>query len=239
MDIKKKKIFNEIFNFFKKNRKIPKIDFHIHTNWTDGKHSVKEMVNEAERKKLEMILFSEHSRKTSKDWFKKFVNEITKCKKKNKKCKIFIGTEVKIKDFEGKLDINNSIRKKCDYVMASVHRFPGEKGNIFKNINNFTKKEAIEIEYNLSKKALRNSNFEILGHPFGMSLKRFKTKPKWELFKDLISECKKNDKIFEINFHYHKNYRKLINECIKQKTYFSIGSNAHSKKDLGRINLFK
>ena len=45
---------------------------------------------------------------------------------------LLVGTEVKIKDFDGNLDINKSIRKKCDLVMASVHRFPGEKGNILK-----------------------------------------------------------------------------------------------------------
>ena len=31
--------------------------------------------------------------------------------KKSKECKMFIGTEVKIKDFKGSLDINNSIKK--------------------------------------------------------------------------------------------------------------------------------
>ena len=159
--------------------------------------------------------------------------------KKSKECKMFIGTEVKIKDFKGSLDINNSIKKKCDFVMASVHRFPGEKGNIFKNKPKISKKEAIKIEYRLSINAIRKSKFSILGHPFGMSLKRFKAKPDWKLFKNLINACKKNNKIFEINFHYHKNYKRLLNECIRQNAYFSIGSNAHSKKDIGRINNFK
>lgn len=238
MNKKKERIFSYIFNFYKKNRKIPKVDFHIHTNWTDGKHTVKEMAEEARKKKLEMVLFSEHSRKTSKGWFNKFIDEIKRNQKKIKKCKLFIGTEVKIKDFKGSLDLNNLIRKRCDYIMASVHRFPGEKGNIFKNKSNYTKKKAIQIEYKLSKNALKNSKFDILGHPFGMSLKRFNAQPKWKLFQSLIKECNRNNKIFEINFHYHKNYKKLIDECIKQKTYFSIGSNAHTKNNIGKIKSF-
>jgi putative hydrolase len=238
MNLKKKKIFKKIFDFYKNNKKLPKIDFHIHTNWTDGKHSVREMADAAQKRKLEMIMFTEHSRKSSKVWFNKFVREIKETQKKHKKCKMFIGTEVKIKDFDGSLDINNSIKKKCDYVMASVHRFPGEKGNIFKNKPKISKKDAINIEYKLSIRALKKSNFSILGHPFGMSLKRFKIQPDWKLFQKLIRECKKNNKIFEINFHYHKNYKKLLEECIKQKAYFSLGSNAHTKKDIGRINSF-
>ena len=55
------------------------------------------------------------------------------------------------------------------------------------------------------------------------------------IIKKLISECKKHEKIFEINFHYHKNYRKLLDECVKNNTLFSLGSNAHEKKELGKI----
>ena len=57
---------------------------------------------------------------------------------------MFIGTEVKIKRFRGSLDINNSIKKKCDFVMASVHRFQ-EKGNIFKNEAKFQKKRQLKL----------------------------------------------------------------------------------------------
>ena len=88
-----------------------------------------------------MVLFSEHSRKTSKGWFNKFVVEIKRNQKRIKNCKLFIGTEVKIKDFKGSLDLNNLIRKRCDYIMASVHRFPGEKG-IYLKIKIFIQKKS-------------------------------------------------------------------------------------------------
>jgi len=83
--------------------------------------------------------------------------------------------------------------------------------------------------------AIRNSKADIIGHPFGMSLKRFKAKPKWHFYKKIISQCKKYKKIFEINYHYHKNCRQLLKECIAQGTMFSLGSNAHNKHELGKI----
>mgnify|MGYP001254711407 CR=1 FL=1 len=234
--MRKKKFFKNIFNFYKKKKIIPNIDLHVHTNWTDGKHTEDVMVDSACKKNIEALFFCEHSRKTSKGWFNKFAKEIKNCRKKIKnKCKLFIGTEVKIEDFDGSLDISPKIRKKSDLIMASVHRFPGEKGNIFKSKPNISKKEAIEIEYRLTLNAIKNSKFDVVGHPFGMSIKRFKAKPKWVLFQKLITECKKYDKVFEINFHYHKNYRKLLNECVKNNTLFSLGSNAHEKKELGKI----
>ena len=234
--MREKKFFKKIFNYYKENKKIPKVDLHVHTNWTDGKHSVASMVDQACKKKIEALFFCEHSRKTSKGWFNKFALEIKNCRKKiKKKSKLFIGTEVKIKDFDGTLDINPEIRKKSDLIMASVHRFPGEKGNIFNSKPKISKKKAIETEFNLILSAIKNSKFDVVGHPFGMSIKRFKAKPRWALFKKLISECKKHEKIVEINFHYHKNYRKLLDECVKNNTLFSLGSNAHEKKELGKI----
>ena len=84
--------------------------------------------------------------------------------------------------------------------MASVHRFPGEKGNILKKKPLLSKNKAIEIEYKLSIKAIRKSKFDILGHPFGMSIKRFKAKPSWILFRKIIKECKKTVKFLKLIF---------------------------------------
>ena len=116
------------------------------------------MVDQARKKKIEALFFCEHSRKTSKGWLNNFALEIKNCRKKiNKKSKIYLGTEVKIRDFDGSLDINPEIRKKSDLIMASVHRFPGEKGNIFKSKPKISKK-AIEIEYNLTLTLLKTQN---------------------------------------------------------------------------------
>lgn len=232
--------FKKITNDFLKKKIIPRVDLHVHTNWTDGKDTVDTMSKKAVSLRLEAILFSEHSRKSSSGWFNKFVSEVKKSQKKiKKKCQLLIGTEVKIKDFNGNLDLNYKIRKQCNLIMASVHRFPGEKGNIMKKKLRINKKDAIKIEYKLLLNAIKFSKADIIGHPFGMSIKRFNAKPKWILYKNIIHNCKKFNKVFEINYHYHKNYKKLLNECIRTKTFFSLGSNAHSEEELGRINKIK
>ena len=51
--MREKKFFKKIFNYYKENKKIPKVDLHVHTNWTDGKHSVASMVDQACKKKIE------------------------------------------------------------------------------------------------------------------------------------------------------------------------------------------
>ncbi len=222
--------------YYKKN---PKIDHHLHTKWTDGKHSVKDMYNFYKSKNFESILFSEHSRKTSKNWFQKFSKEIRSIKYSN--CIPFVGTEVKVLNLKGELDISDKIKKECDLIMASVHRFPGEKFKKKKRVHNsgldFNKKDAIDLEFELSMSAIKNSQFDIIGHPFGMSIKRFKITPKKNAFVKLIEITKKNEKIFEINYNYHYGLVKfLIDKCLEKKCLFSIGSNSHSLQDSAKFN---
>ena len=65
--MREKKFFKKIFNYYKKNKKIPKVDLHVHTNWTDGKHSVTSMVDQARKKKLKLYSFVNTQEKLVKD----------------------------------------------------------------------------------------------------------------------------------------------------------------------------
>ena len=231
--------FNNILNEVKINKKLPPIDFHVHTNWTDGKHTVSQVYKKSNKLGLKYMLYSEHSRKSSKGWFKKFCKEIKSLKIEN--CKPLIGTEVKILNYNGDLDISYENYKLCDLVMASVHRFPGEK--VIKKKNKFTagnKKNAVETEFKLLIAACKNKKTDILGHPFGMSIKRFGITPQFSYFKKVIKFAKKNNKIFEINLHYHKNiFKKLIKLCLKYNCLMSFGSNAHTISEIKNFNKIK
>lgn len=43
------------------------------------------------------------------------------------------------------------------------------------------------------------------------------------------------NKVFEINSHYHSEVKWLLKTCIKYNTKVSLGSNAHSVKEVGQI----
>lgn len=228
-----KDFFLENVNKILKDKKYPKVDLHNHTTWTDGENTVKEMYDAAVEKKIEHIFFSEHSRSSSGDWFKKFSNEVENIN--SKICRAYSGTEVKILDYDGNLDLNENIEKQSNFIMASVHRFPGETGDIKKNKSNFSPEQALKIEYELTLAAIENPKTLILGHPFGMSLKRFKIIPDIKLFKEIIIKCKKFDKVFEVNANYHGNIKHLVQLCLEKDTLISLGSNAHNTKEVGKI----
>ncbi len=228
----KHKLFEDIYDSLKK-EKVPKVDLHVHTNWTDGENSVFEMHEEACKKSLSHIFFSEHSRKSSSDWFFEFTKQVNSLPKE--KCNSISGTEVKILDFDGNLDLRDEFFTECGLVMASVHRFPGETNEDFKFKKNLDKDKVEKTEFDLMISSLNNSKVDILGHPFGMTIKRFGYYPDDKLFDEVIKLCAKKDKVFEVNYRYHKNPKQLIAKCLKHKTKISLGSNAHSKEELGKI----
>jgi histidinol phosphatase-like PHP family hydrolase len=102
---------------------VPRGDFHIHTTWTDGTRSVRDMYDAAVAAGLEMALFSEHARRSSGDWFPKFADEVRSLPQDG--CKALVGVETKVDDLSGAIDCTDEILSHCDLVMASVHRFRG------------------------------------------------------------------------------------------------------------------
>ena len=212
---------------------IPAVDFHVHTSWTDGTDSTERMHERAVDLGIEAILFSEHARKTSGDWFPQFAAEVRRLP--DDCCKPLIGAEVRVEDFDGRLNISDEVREACDLVMASVHRFPGETVIAKGPASGYSREQAIELEFRLAMAALGRGEAEILGHPFGMCYRRFGIEPPPELMRQLIRESARTGVAFEINAHYHPDPWTLIEWCQSDGALMSLGSNAHTASELGRI----
>jgi putative hydrolase len=212
---------------------IPMFDYHLHTNWTDGQNTSLEMYNCAVNAGLESILFSEHARKTSVNWFLDFANEIRNLPKST--CTAFVGVEAKVSDFHGNIDSVDEILDVCDLVMASVHRFPDEFKVTERPID-IEGNEAVKMELDLSLAVLENKNIDILGHPFGMSIRRFNIYPTEADFKKVIKKASETGVAIEVNPYYHNNLWEIIDWCQDFGTLISLGSNAHKTSQVGWVN---
>lgn len=211
---------------------IPAHDFHMHTNWTDGAHSSADMHAAAVKKGLKSVLFSEHARRTSGDWFFQFAEEVRSLPQEH--CQTLVGVESKIDNLDGELDLAPAIADCVDLVMASVHRFPGEEG-IVKGTANYSAEEAIQLELRLTLAAIENPLVDIIGHPFGMSLRRFRFKVPDECFLEVITKAARFDVAIEINPHYHTDLWKIAGWSKEAGAPLSLGSNAHNVSEVGRV----
>jgi len=205
-------------------------DKHLHTNWIHGKNSVIEIINKARQIGLNQIAITEHCRKSS-TYYDDFYSESSDYRTKEVNMDILIGYEAKIYNYDGQVDVSYEIDKKADISIASVHNFP--VGDKFYKPKLFEKELCQEIELRLSLAGLNNSNFDILGHPGGQSIKYYDQFP-IEYFEEIIKSCKSNNIAFDLNYNYHfKHFEDIEPLLIKYNPYVSLGSDAHTLKYVG------
>lgn len=211
---------------------VPRVDCHLHTSWTDGAGSVRAVWDQAVACRLDTILFSEHSRKTSTDWFDRFAAEVRGLPQEP--CRALVGTEVKVEDYDGAIDTVPAIADLCDFVMVSVHRFPDGKGGALA-FDAVPPDEAVDIEFRLSWAALANPRTNILGHMFGMSWRKFRTAPPDDKVRALIARAAGHGVAVEVNSRYHPDPRRLVAWCAELGARVTFGSNAHTLAEVGDI----
>ena len=211
---------------------LPRVDSHLHTSWTDGKATVEEMYRAAIASGLATVLYSEHSRKTSADWFPSFAAEVRALP--SSPCKAYVGTEVKVESFSGEIDTVPAISDLCDFVMASVHRFIDADGRTLQFAET-DPSEAVDLEFELTWAVLANPHIDILGHMFGMCYRRFKIDPPDSKICALISRAAEFGVAVEINSHYHPNARKMVQLCRDLNAPITFGSNSHTLESVGEI----
>ncbi|MFH1656007.1 MAG: DNA polymerase/3'-5' exonuclease PolX [Candidatus Omnitrophota bacterium] len=132
-------------------------DFHVHTNYSDGRNSVLEIAQAAKKRGYEYIALTDHSQSLrianglSIAGLRKKKREIEKVNKTLKNFTILYGTEVDI-DSKGNLDYKNEILAECDIVIAAIHSgFRQSKQLLTQRI----------------VKACENKHVDIIAHPTG------------------------------------------------------------------------
>ena len=212
---------------------VPFVDFQMHTRWTDGSNTVREMYEQAVRVGLSAMLFSEHARRTSEEWFGRFAAEVRALPELP--CRAFVGVETRIEDVYGNIDCTPAILAQCDMVLASVHRFPDGNGGLrsFESVN---PAEAEALEFALASAALDNPSVTVLAHPFGMCYRRYKIAPSEKRIRLLIEKAAKTGVAFEVNAYYHPEPWTMLRWCWQAGAAFSLGSDAHHRDEVGNIH---
>lgn len=196
-------------------------DLHMHTEYSEGKDTLKTMIEKAEALGYEYIAVTDHSRSQKVangmeiEELKVQWKEIDKLSK-NFKIKILKGSEVDILK-DGSLDYPDEVLKKLDVVVGAVHSgfaFPERKMT-----------ERIVT-------ALENRYLDILAHPSGRLLG--KREPYTVNFEKVFEAAAANGKVMEIN---SQPSRLDLNDelILRAKTFglkFCISTDSHAVSDL-------
>lgn len=208
---------------------IPAIDFHIHTNFTDGRMDLLAALKRAEHEGLSCIAITDHARRES-TYVPEYVLAIQALREKTP-IKIYIGLEVKIKDFEGNLDISPDHKKLLDFVSGSFHRYPARNGG-YLSVTGLSPAQAALIEVEASIAMIKARKSDVLNHPGRVHFNNFGTPLPTDHLRRIILAAKRSDVAIEINTS-TPNWKEILQECIHQKALISLGSDAHDLHEVG------
>ncbi len=199
--------------------------FHMHTTYSDGKHSLEEMVQAAIEKGYQYMGVSDHSQTAfyahglKKADIKKQHEEIDQLQKKYKDIRIFKGIESDILP-DGSLDYSDDVLQTFDFVIGSVH------ANFQMDQNKMTER---------CMKALENPYLTMLGHPTGRIL--LGRKPFAIDMHRLIDRAASLGKIIELNASPYRldiDWR-LLPHLIEKGGMISINPDAHSIEGIDHV----
>ncbi|MBI4621459.1 MAG: DNA polymerase/3'-5' exonuclease PolX [Desulfobacterales bacterium] len=141
-------------------RKDIKADLHVHSRYSDGAHSIREIAEKAMKMGYEYVAITDHSQSlgiaggVSIDILIAKIEETEKVNSELSRIRVLCGTEVDIR-LDGTLDYPEDILSRLDLVIASVH-------------SGF--KRSREEQTERIVRAMRNPHVHIIGHLTGRLL---------------------------------------------------------------------
>lgn len=162
-------------------------DLHMHTTWSDGAQSIKEMVNAAREKGYEYIAITDHSKYLrvahglDEKRLRKQREEIAKLNDAYDDIHIFAGVEMDILP-DGRLDFSDDFLKGMDFVIAAIH-------------SSFSQPQHIIMDR--LNRALENPYVSLIAHPTGRLIGR---REGYKVDLDaLLDKAKETNTALEIN----------------------------------------
>ena len=200
-------------------------DLHMHTTFSDGAHSIEEMVRAAQKRGYSYIAITDHAsplgilKGLTPQKVLKLIKEVKRINKKIRGIKVLAGAEVDILP-SGELYLPQEILKKLDVVIGAIHtsfRMPKKE---------MTQRILL---------AIRNPYVAIIAHPTGRILGR---RESYELDLDeIMKEAKKTGTILELNAFWNRLDLNDINlRLAKEKgVRIAISTDAHNVMELDII----
>ena len=162
-------------------------DLHAHTDWSDGRHTLQDMVAAAKAEGLEYFAITDHSVSSTvangldRERLLEQVARVRELDAEIEGITVLAGSEVDIRRY-GELDYPDEVLEQLDIIVASVH-------------SHFTLSEA-EMTQRIVR-AIENPFVNIIGHPTGRLLGRRAMYPL--NLEEIIEAAAENKTVLEIN----------------------------------------
>ena len=202
-----------------------KAELHAHTNQSDGKLTLDELIEEAQERGYHTIAVTDHSQSSvianglSPDRLRKHIENIRKANERHAGITVLAGSEVDIL-IDGSLDYEDDLLAQLDIVVASPHA-------------SLRQEPAVATKRLL--RAIRHPLVHIIGHPTGrIILNREGLHPD---INQLCQAAAESNTALEIN----ANWKRLdlrenhVRTAIKHQTLIAIDTDAHNRNHFDNL----
>ena len=202
-------------------------DFHMHTTWSDGGYSIREMVEACRDRGYTHMVITDHTQYLkianglTPERVRNQISEVRKLNDEYEDIEIFCGTEMDILP-DGSLDFEDDLLRDLDFVIASIH-------------SNFNQTQ--EQIMNRLHTAMKNPYVTMIAHPTGRIIgQRDGYNPD---VPQLIEWAKKYDKILELNGNPHRfdlavDYLKMAQDA---GVKIAVNTDAHTIDQLEHMEI--
>ena len=167
-------------------------DLHMHTTWSDGAQTTREMVEAAMERGYDYVAITDHSKSLgvagglSEADLARHIQEIRELDAGLPDFRVLSGTEVDIRN-DGSLDYSDQMLGQLDFVVASIHSgFRQDRATLTERV----------------VKAMRHPCVRVIGHPTGRLLG---DRDPYELDMDVVmAEAARTRTCLEVNAHYYR-----------------------------------
>ena len=167
-------------------------DLHMHTTWSDGAQTTREMFEAAMERGYDYVAITDHSKSLgvagglSEEDLARHIQEIRELDAGLPDFRVLSGTEVDIRN-DGSLDYSDQMLGQLDFVVASIHSgFRQDRATLTERV----------------VKAMRHPCVRVIGHPTGRLLG---DRDPYELDMDVVmAEAARTRTCLEVNAHYYR-----------------------------------
>lgn len=193
-------------------------EWHIHTDYTDGKDNVLDLCRKALELRIPLVAFTEHvSRQLSYD-FNKFLRDIEKAREEYPDLVILSGAEAKVLP-NSRLNVDEALLDRVDYPIFAFHSFPRD----------------LEAYINCLKTVLKDDRINAWAHP-GLFLRRVNLTLSQREIVEIFELVKKKKVLLEVNEKYGLPEKDWVETALRKGVKIVRGNDIHSLEDLERFD---
>lgn len=218
-------------------------DYHIHTLYSDGRATVREMIEAAHLKGLSLVGLADHGPRNigtgikNSQVYLEIKEEVKIINKEYIDLDIKVGAEANIIGLQGELDVSEDVIKKLDYLLVGLHPYVLPQninsawkyvlGNQLGKLNKGQREKVKNINTKTLIESINKHKVLAITHPgLKMSVD----------YKELALACVKTNTALEINTGHKWPSLKDVLTIASTGVNFIVNSDAHFPETVGELD---